>query len=495
ADTRAEDIEQGVEGVLESFDAVPDADERRQEIPEVPVDIDVAAEEERDEADTQAEEIEQGVEGVFESFDAVPDADERRQEVPEVPVNVEVDEVVEEVEKVDIKRKKSRLPRFIYAAFGILAILIAATVFVVFKPSDAPFEDVPVEVTKPDEIQPPVKIDQITEIKPLKTVSRQTSEPVETKDAEPPEVVFEAKDQTPDKDRVIDLTEELNTFLEKWKTAWENAAGDQGDLDAYMSFYSDDFSSKGRDKSAWEEDKAPTNRKKEWIRLGLSDIQIDETGMDDKVKVRFIQDYQSSNYSGKSRKTLTLKKEDSGWKIVGTEETTGIKGFEAIEQKIQTGIATKRTHLYPYTIHIASYRDKEKSNKLVKTLRDEGILAFSTLVDIPGKGVWHRISVGYYETMKDARNDAFTLTDKKSLYANIVEKPYAILIGVFDSDNELQLVESKLWSMGYTPYRVPEEQHKGRNRLYIGAYSSKENAAGENQKLLDEKIATTVVKR
>jgi len=56
-------------------------------------------------------------------------------------------------------------------------------------------------------------------------------------------------------------------------------------------------------------------------------------------------------------------------------------------------------------------------------------------------------------------------------------------------------VESNLWSKGYTPYRVPDDQQKGRNRLYIGAYNSKEDAAGENQKLLNEHFAATVVKR
>ncbi|MBW1842440.1 MAG: SPOR domain-containing protein, partial [Deltaproteobacteria bacterium] len=506
-ETRKGEIERGMEDIFRGNDDAAEAGERRQETPEGPVDTEVAVEGESDEAATRTDEIERDVEDVFRSYDDAPEAGERRQEIPEVSVDIEmavegesdeavtrtneIERDVEDAEKVDIEREKSRLPRIIYAAFGMLVLLIAVTAFLVFKPSHVPFEDIPAKTKKAYDIHPLAQSDRIAEIKPLKTVSRQTSEPYKIKGAGPPESVFEAKGLAPDADRVTDLTDEIKTFLAKWKTAWENTVGDQGDIDAYMLFYSDDFTSKGLDKSGWEEEKSTTNRKKEWIRLELMDIHIDETVRDGRVEARFIQDYQSSNYSGISRKTLTLKKEDSGWKIVGVKETESINGSDAAEQKVQTDAGANRRHVYPYTIHIASYRDRERSNRLVKALRDDGILSFSSLVNISGKGVWHRISIGYYETTEDARNAALTIQKKKSFYTNIVEKPYAILVGIFDSDHELKSVESNLWSKGYTPYRVPE----GGSRLYIGAYNSKEDAAGENQKLLNEHFAATVVKR
>ena len=76
------------------------------------------------------------------------------------------------------------------------------------------------------------------------------------------------------------------------------------------------FKSKGLDKNGWKQDKKTKGKNKQWIWIKLSDIQIAEIKEDSQVEVRFLQDYQSSNFSEKTRKRLILNKEETGWKIV-----------------------------------------------------------------------------------------------------------------------------------------------------------------------------------
>ncbi|MBW1704984.1 MAG: protein serine/threonine phosphatase 2C family protein [Deltaproteobacteria bacterium] len=109
--------------------------------------------------------------------------------------------------------------------------------------------------------------------------------------------------------------DEIYAFINKWKKAWENTAGRKGEIQSYISCYSDDFVSKGLHKTGWRHDKAVKGRTKRWIRLKLKDIRIVEARSDSRVEVRFLQNYRSSNYSGSSKKKLVLIKERTGWKI------------------------------------------------------------------------------------------------------------------------------------------------------------------------------------
>ncbi len=116
-----------------------------------------------------------------------------------------------------------------------------------------------------------------------------------------------------------DIKKEIQVFLEDWKNAWDASAGKDGDMDSYISFYSDEFRSGKLDKKGWATDKIKRNKEKKWIRIGISDISVSEPDADNRVKVRFRQDYGSSNYSVKSGKTMLLKKMEERWEIVSEE--------------------------------------------------------------------------------------------------------------------------------------------------------------------------------
>ena len=113
-----------------------------------------------------------------------------------------------------------------------------------------------------------------------------------------------------------ELVEEINHFIMEWKDAWEKTAGENGDMAAYISFYSDDFYSNRFDKDEWNLDKKIKDRKKDWIRLNISDIRVSGSVGDDQIVVRFLQDYSSSNFSIQSEKMLILLKNGGKWEIV-----------------------------------------------------------------------------------------------------------------------------------------------------------------------------------
>lgn len=119
------------------------------------------------------------------------------------------------------------------------------------------------------------------------------------------------------KKKEAELFDSIHAFISNWKMAWENTAGEINDVETYILFYSEAFSSNRMDKDAWKRDKAIKGSKKQYIRVEISDIKIDGPNKEGLVDVRFSQNYRSSNYSLKSGKRLVLKKEDNDeWRIV-----------------------------------------------------------------------------------------------------------------------------------------------------------------------------------
>lgn len=135
---------------------------------------------------------------------------------------------------------------------------------------------------------------------PPTTVKSQPEQPVEEKE---------------DKDDAAVLFDHIYTLISEWKNAWEKTAGESGNIENYISFYSDNFSADGIDREEWKIDKERKGRKKRWISVGISDIKIIGPTEENRVEVRFSQDYRSSNFSVKSDKLLVLEKGEEEWEI------------------------------------------------------------------------------------------------------------------------------------------------------------------------------------
>ena len=156
--------------------------------------------------------------------------------------------------------------------------------------------------------------------KPM-TVEEKIGSPETKTEKEKPSVVKEIIQKGPEsieisKKNSAELFEIIHRFITEWKTAWENTAGEKGDMEKYISFYSEKFRENRLDKKGWKLDKAKKGIGKQWIRIELSDIKISELTDDKRIKVTFTQDYRSSNFSVRSEKLLILEKEASGWKII-----------------------------------------------------------------------------------------------------------------------------------------------------------------------------------
>ena len=134
--------------------------------------------------------------------------------------------------------------------------------------------------------------------------------------------VVEAKNQKSPVDEMPaggigpDLFDSANDFIMEWKDAWENSAGRMGDVDRYMSFYSDKFQSEEFNKKTWRSDKETKNRRKAWINITISNLDISGPTSDDRIEVRFNMRYKSSNFSGYSKKVLYLVKEGDFLRII-----------------------------------------------------------------------------------------------------------------------------------------------------------------------------------
>jgi protein phosphatase len=111
----------------------------------------------------------------------------------------------------------------------------------------------------------------------------------------------------------------IYSFMSRWKAAWENTAGENSDIEHYISFYSENFLSRGLDKYGWGHERAEKGRRRHWIRIDISDITISQPTADNQVEVRFLQNYRVPNLSDTSHKVITLIKEGKKWKITDEE--------------------------------------------------------------------------------------------------------------------------------------------------------------------------------
>jgi cell division septation protein DedD len=140
---------------------------------------------------------------------------------------------------------------------------------------------------------------------------------------------------------------------------------------------------------------------------------------------------------------------------------------------------------YPYVIQISSHSNKEESILAAMKSIKKGYSGFVSGAHVPGKGNWYRVYVGFYQTLEAAQRAAFEMKKQDYLHAFVVKMPFAVQIGVFSSDKELEALETILRSKGYFAYRLPDRITPHKIRLLEGAFPS-EAAASEIAKALQK---------
>ena len=83
-----------------------------------------------------------------------------------------------------------------------------------------------------------------------------------------------------------------------------------------------------------------------------------------------------------------------------------------------------RRSLNGYTIQVGSFQSKEQAKKLADTLERKGYPAYIVSTNIPMQGTWHRVRVGHFETMNEAKRFRVTLEIQERLptYITFISK-------------------------------------------------------------------------
>lgn len=103
--------------------------------------------------------------------------------------------------------------------------------------------------------------------------------------------------------------------LEAWKDAWQAQ-----DTERYFDAYSQNFTpNAGVSRDVWRERRKNSIYRPRYIEITLADPVV-EMLADAQLLVTFKQSYTSDSYSDVVVKTLTMEKEDSGWKITKERE-------------------------------------------------------------------------------------------------------------------------------------------------------------------------------
>jgi len=149
----------------------------------------------------------------------------------------------------------------------------------------------------------------------------------------------------------------------------------------------------------------------------------------------------------------------------------------------------------PYTIQISAFRDLQMSNQVATKLLTNGDRAFTSPVQIPGKGKWHRVYIGHYKTQEEAKVAAAGLKKRSFRYVRIAKKPYAVQVGLAGSEKEVQELKSRLQAKGYLAYSLPAGNEQRQTRILIGAFESKKAAVNLTNQLRKDGFDAEILPR
>jgi len=163
--------------------------------------------------------------------------------------------------------------------------------------------------------------------------------------------------------------------------------------------------------------------KEAMIKKELDQYKIDSDSGDNKTQMRF---YETLKKTGSEEKlkdvTINRQKKSLPEKAVSSEETEAPAKKTASVQKEKTSDFKKSSQQdNKFTIQVASIRDSKVADSLVNRLKKRGYPAYRSIGKIPGKGIWYRVRVGYFNSRSEADSTLKQLK-KEKMDAIIVER-------------------------------------------------------------------------
>jgi len=167
-----------------------------------------------------------------------------------------------------------------------------------------------------------------------------------------------------------------------------------------------------------------------------------------------------------------------------------------VEEKAPQAAPYTKTAYFPYTIHMSSWQDPQEAIQQAQGMSPSLGTIFITKIDLGSSGVWYRVDYGVFHTIKEAVAMLRELVAKK-----VIEKgafvggqvPYAIEIGMYDTENKAMDVAKELKQKGVTPYVLKETE--GLYRLLVGAYPDTKSSLPAYNDLKELGLTPTMKKR
>jgi hypothetical protein len=144
---------------------------------------------------------------------------------------------------------------------------------------------------------------------------------------------------------------------------------------------------------------------------------------------------------------------------------------------------------YPYSVYLGSYRTHERLQKAISDYGGRGLSPYWVQVDLGKKGIWFRLFAGAFKTGQLANR---FIREHQIDGAFSRHTKYAVLIGTYRSEKQLNMEKMELRAMGHPSYEVKGEKIFG---LFSGAFYQVARAEKQKESLAIKGIRGEVVER
>jgi cell division septation protein DedD len=144
---------------------------------------------------------------------------------------------------------------------------------------------------------------------------------------------------------------------------------------------------------------------------------LKKTGKEDKLNDNKVKQQQKSI----PEEAVSVQKIKAPSQNVGPDRKEKKSGLKKSSHDIPAGGATHEQEAKNFTIQVASMRDSRDADKLVNKLKKDGYPAYRSIGKIPGKGIWYRVRVGYFNNRTEGSHMLKQLK-KEKLNAVIVQR-------------------------------------------------------------------------
>ena len=158
--------------------------------------------------------------------------------------------------------------------------------------------------------------------------------------------------------------------------------------------------------------------------------------------------------------------------------------------KTDTKTTPEKILSYPYSLHLASFRTSKRAERAFSEYKEKGLSPFQVKVNLGDKGIWYRLFTGYFEGIEKVG-----IFKKKHglMEATIMKTPFANLIGIYSSPDELESKIRLLLSLNYFPYVI--QNLKDDFQLFVGAFMTRAGAEKQSMDLKSNNVRNNIVSR